>query len=249
LWRPDGNADLASIVAFSSQIAGKTTGQLMHPGAVGPHNAYVQMPNGSAEDMIAALYQSRKGEIYVNEQVHIIDQDRPNPDASLRQQLQWGEDHVYLQNALAQVGAQQAGILVLEPMGQGWVEWVAVGTEDVSGVVVYPAQLRRLLTDLHAQQAHECAQIQDNSFLQLESTRLANVLTILEERRAKSNMIIRTDLPHHLDEVRKDGRYTDVAQTGRLLGNMAGVHALHACDNAFTIPSTFLYGMRQSACW
>lgn len=249
LWRSDGSADLAAIVAFSSQIAGKTTGQLLRAGSVGPNNAYVQMPNGSAEDMIAALYQSRRGEICLNEQVHIIDQDRPNPDASLQQQMQWGEDHVYLQHALAQVGAQHRGILVLEPTEEGWLEWIVANTEDISGVVVHPVQLHQLLVNMRTGAHPEQSDTLGRDFFQLESTRLANVLTLLEERRGWSRKHVRTDLPRPINEAHKDGRYSDAAQTGRLLGNMLGVHALHACDNVFTIPQTFLYGMRQRAEW
>ncbi len=249
LWRPDGTADLAGIVAFSSQVAGKTTGQLIRPGAVGPQNAYVRMPNGSAEDMISALYQSKKGDIYVNEGVHIIDQDRPNPAASRTQQMQWGEDHVYLQHALTEAGVQKAGIQVLEPSADGWVEWMVAGSDEVSGLVICPSQLTGLLQYISRADDLGLEDLIDPQVMQMETTRMANVLTLIEERRGQSEGVLRTELPHPVCTNTHAGRFTDMAQIGRLLGNMLGVHALHADTNVFTIPNTFLYGMRQQAQW
>lgn len=249
LWRQDGTADLAAIVAFSSQIAGKTTGQLVRQGAVGPQNAYVRMPNGSAEDMISALYQSRKGEIYVNEGVHVIDQDRPNPAASRVQQMQWGEDHVYLQQALVEAGVQRAGIQVLEPTPDGWVEWMVAGSEEVSGLVICPSQLTQLLDQVVGVQWEGMEDQIDSLVIQMETTRLANVLTLIEERRGQSEYLLRSEFPQPTKTNTHVGRYTDMAQIGRLIGNMSGVHALHGDENVFAIPSTFLYGMRQQAQW
>src|SRR3989344_5008568 len=78
LWTPQGKVDLGSIVAFSSSVAGKTNGSMLsfstasklleHAGRL-----YIQMPNKSAEDMIAATAFSKSGVIYLNSGAKVLD--------------------------------------------------------------------------------------------------------------------------------------------------------------------------------
>ena len=245
LWLPDGAADVASIVAFSSQIAGKTTGQLMRPGAVGPQNKYVQMPNGSAEDMIAALYQNKKGSVYAHGGVHIVDQDRTSPEASFAQQQSWGEDHVYLVDALSRVGGLAAGITVLEPTEGGWRQWTVPNSEEISGVVVNPRELAMVAE--WAIKHSDC--IDDLGVFDLGLRQMRNVLALIEQGREGASATNRQDLPKPVAPTEKVGRYAQEAQIGRLYGNMNAVQILHSEGDEQTIPPTFLYGMRQSASW
>lgn len=251
VWTADGRIDVAAIVAFSSSIAGKTTGLLMHPEHTRAivQNAgemYVPMPYRSAEDMIAATAFGKRGIIYRNPNARMLDEARPTPGQTRLQQHNWGRDHVMLLRDIAALHLAQKGIQVLEPEGDTWYSWTVPGSESFIGSIINPSQLARTVNMLRDTIADEPNAFMDQTDRVVKGTEnVLNVLRYVEEGRGTAIKIRRDELPKpSLDNPRGDPN----ARIGRLAGNIMGMYDVQKV-RPHRIPRLFVFGHRQAGSW
>ncbi len=258
VWTPDKKIDLGSIVAFSSQVAGKTTGLLMNRDVVWDitdyaSELYIPMPNKSAEDMIASCALNKYGRILQDSRAVVLDEVRQNPDQVMQQQLRWGKDHSLLAECLNTSQLLETGLHVLEPQGETWTEWVVPGTEWVNGYVINPQDVFETAEVLESF-SHE---IQDPRFAEVVAEGLKTLrqsLRLIEARRkfGEQDLRIRSDLPRPTASQDSSARFSSYAKASRLAGNILGMYDLYDMSriNAQkSLPPTILFGGRQSASW
>jgi hypothetical protein len=260
LWTQNGKVDLASIVAFSSLVAGKTTGLLIDQDKVqqiirDSGELYVRMPHASAEDMIAATAFTRHGVIYRNSNAQVLDEARPTPKSTFEQQVRWGRDHVQLAHDLVDLQLLEPGITILEPTNGKWQQWRVPFIDTVNGTVINPNELRQSATDLETL-LHEGQNdlVQDpNTVAKLEAGIIVvkKVLELIEAGRMYTTPVDRSDLPAPTTPKADNPRHTSLSRVSRLAGNILGMYDLYeqsAVSNG-SLPQVFLFGMRQSATW
>ena len=259
LWTPQGKVDLGSIVAFSSSVAGKTNGSMLsfstasklleHAGRL-----YIQMPNKSAEDMIAATAFSKSGVIYLNSGAKVLDEARETFQQTQEQQIRWGTDHFLLAECLRNAGLLETdGIHVLEPVDKQWLEWVIPGTTGIGGYVVNPREIgetflkltNRILTG-------QGLPAMDLKEISLGQQIVGYILDRIEKNRDFATTTLRTDLPQLSAPEPSNPRYTDETKIARLIGNIIGlgqVYDLEEIAKNKVMPNAIILGTRQSASW
>lgn len=260
LWTADGKVDVLPIVAFSSQVAGKTTGFLMDPDLVGTimdyaNEVYVAMPSKSAEDMIASTAFRRHGVIYHDPRARFLDEARESEQRERSQQLRWGRDHAVLVHDLQRLGLVQEGVQVLEPHGGSWVIWQLPGTEGMNGFVINPADIRntagRVSAALRNGIAHEFTSDQLVT-LDCGLDVLGKILDQVDQTRPQAQGILRDDLPRPVIPDPDNPRFSTNAKNARLIGNLLGLSDivdLERIRQTHSLPPAFLFGGRQAASW
>ncbi len=259
LWR-NGNVDVLSIVAFSSQVAGKTTGFLLDPALVGTildyaNEVYITMPNKSAEDMIASAALRRHGVIYHDPRARFLDEARESDQQTRRQQIRWGRDHTLLVHDLQRLGLVPNGIQVLEPHGDRWAIWELPHTEELSGFIINPTDVQATAkTVSHALSngiSHEFSQ-QELRTLHAGLDVMGHVMTYVDTQRRHASISFRNDLPSPVTPDENSPRFSKTARNARLIGNLLGLSDVTDVEKASrtaTLPPAFLFGGRQAASW
>lgn len=260
LWDRNGNLDLASIVAFSSQVAGKTTGLMLSPDVLWRvtdySKLYVSMPGKSAEDMVAAAALGRHGDIYYDSRARIYDEARTSVGDTEKQQYAWGRDHSILANDLQRARLVNQGIQVLEPRDGKWVQWTVParvpGYSKVSGFVINPEDTALTAKNLHRElRSGDLAETLSldasaKTDLQQGLMAIAEVGKVIQEARPHVKADVRYDLPAPTAEDVTNPRFSPVAKLARLAGNITG--AFESADET-KVPDAFVFGGRQSAQW
>lgn len=261
LWTPNGKVDMGAIVAFSSQVAGKTNGTLMEFDTTmrilrRTENLYAQMPNKSAEDMIAATTFSREGVIYQSTKAKVLDEARETVEQTVEQQARWGRDHVLLTEFLKGNGLlEEDGIHVIEPGMNTWVEWVVPGTKGIGGYIINPAEITQTAVKLDQlfENGNALADAPSIRRIELGMSILERIMKLLNARRnSANNTRTREDLPKPTKPDPSNPRFTDHTRISRLIGNIEGladIYNLEELKKHNVLPDVVLFGTRQSGAW
>jgi glycosyltransferase involved in cell wall biosynthesis len=260
----DGEIDIASIVAFGSDIATKTCGVFVDRVAMAKmgQKPFVQMPHGSAEDMVLAIGLGRHGDIYSNSRAQVLDLDRPNPSAIQAQRTNWGRDHAILFNDFVELKHIKPGIKIFEPINGQWVEWIIPGSEEwkipgseeeenVYGVIVNPEQLKstsQLVIDAEKNGTLDTLTSRELRDVQIGISHLQTVISRIDSVRDTVQKTVRPELPTPVPPNPSSIRFSNESLTGLLVGNILGM-----CDeqelSEDALPKRMFYGVRQSASW
>lgn len=262
LWTPTGKVRIGDIVAYSSQVAGKTTGLIIDQHKVWniidyAGGLYVAMPNRSAEDMIAAAALTRptKGthRILSDSGAKILDEARQTPQQLQNQQIRWGRDHVILTKDLREMGLAESGIHILEPYDDTWLEWTVPNTDHITGYLINPKELLETSYQLESLlTSSELFTDRDDRTKITSGIRvLRRIIQAVEERRKEAAINFRPDLPSPKTPDPQNSRHSIVATTSRLTGNILGLYDIYPQASNFeaTCPNIFMFGLRQSGKW
>lgn len=244
LFKADGTYDLAAMVAFSSQVAGKLNGIAIQRHALDrfptdSRRPFVTMPHKSGEDMAFMAALSRTGNIVQDSSITVLDPIRPDAHQTAQQQRRWGHDHVILATHLQKLGLLNDGLSVLEPDEDGsWKEWKLPGTEHLQGCVINPAEIRALVQ--HFPNLSQLGLSVTPDALQYSS----ELLDVIDAARGNSTATPRTDLPRQANNGCVRGSL-DV-KVSRLAGNLEGMFAQKYYAES---PQTIVLGTRQQGRW
>lgn len=249
----DGKVDIASLVAFGSDVAAKTCGLYLDRATMNRFDKpFVQMPNGSAEDMIFSVALSRIGETYYNPNAQLLDQTRETVEQTRQQRSNWGRDHAILFNDLAALGFVEPGIHILEPTNGHWEEWVIPGSEEVTGMIINPSQLKMLGNDLlditsfgrplgfNTEISRQ--EIVNSVYL------MGRLIDFIDKTRCEASHAIRPTLPKPTAVDTTHPRFSSESLTALLAGNIQGMYDIQHIENG-VLPKTFFFGVRQAASW
>lgn len=239
------NVDIASLVAFGSDVAAKTCGVYIDRETIGKFDKpFIRMPNGSAEDMIFSVALGEVGKIMHAPGAVVLDMARETPLQIMNQRKNWGQDHAILFNDLAELGQVQKGIHVLEPGEGGWTEWVApTHNTDIKGMMLNPEQLKQLAAELlYADHGEDPAIIQNGINL------LKKMTYYIDAARPAAKKRTRHDLPMPTVPDATQTRFSKESMTGLLAGNILGIHSTQDISSE-KIPQSFFFGVRQATVW
>lgn len=240
-----GKVDIASLVAFGSDVAAKTCGVYIDRETMGKFDKpFIRMPNGSAEDMIFSVALGEVGKIMHAPGAVVLDMARETPLQVMNQRKNWGQDHAILFNDLAALGQVQNGIHVLEPDEGGWTEWIApTHNTDIKGMMLNPEQLKQLAMELlYADHGEDPAVIQNGLDLLKKMTHYVDAARPTAQKRP------RYDLPMPTVPDTSKTRFSKESMTGLLAGNILGIHSTQDMSSE-KIPQSFFFGVRQSTVW
>jgi hypothetical protein len=261
LWRqrtrqPGPGVDLASLIAFSGEIATKTAcllvraelvlGWTRHLGKV-----FVGGPHGSGEDLMFSLAVTRHGKAWRHPGAVVLDLAPPTRKGLWAQRLRFGRDHAHLSSWFREAGWLTDGITILDPTSDGWVEG-QVAPSAGPGIIVNAPQLREVGARLYAL-ARE-----DVKSVELELPAGASWNSIAKGCRHLMDTLRGIDAGSGLWRERKDlpaatlaqgadsTRWSTLSQMAQLAGNILGQAEAKESSES---PAGFLYGLRQAVTW
>jgi len=250
--------DIGSVVAFSSLVGTKTalaclSGEVVreiveHSGAL-----FALFPGLSMEDMIATAVIQQYGTVY-HSPVRFLDHLPEVEAVVFRQKARWGWDHGLAMRDLVAIGALTPGVHVLEPLpGSNWLQKtvrVNAAYPLEHGVVVNPSGLKqtaRILSDLVERDRLQLGPEFSKDLLEDGLLVVDSVLERLDEQRAPSVSIERTDLPVLSERDKSHLRWRREADAYQLAGNLRALSDPKVVNQASG--SVFLFGTRQPAQW
>lgn len=244
LYKQGGHVDIASIVAFGSDVATKTCGLFVDRNTITRLlKPFVTMPHGSSEDMLFTVALNNMGEIWHNPKAVLLDQARETPEQTRIQRINWGQDHALLFADLVSMGLVPKGLRVLEPRGKTWVEWKVPNSDPITGLIINPNQLKDLALKLK-----ENAPIGSKYEIEKGIEILKRITQYIDLVRSQSPTNIRTNLPEPIQPNPAQTRFRPEALTGLLAGNILGMHEIQRIDKGI-IPQVVFFGVRQAAAW
>lgn len=249
----EGKVDIASLVAFGSDVAAKTCGLYLDRAIMSRFDKpFVQMPNGSAEDMIFSVALSRIGETYYNPNAQLLDQTRETVEQTRQQRSNWGRDHAILFSDLATLGYVKPGVHILEPNNGHWEEWVIPGSEEVTGMIINPSQLKTVGQDLldlisFGQPMGLSTDISRQDIINSVYL-MRRLIDFIDGVREKSPRAIHPNLPTPTVADTNHPRFSTNSLTALLAGNIQGMYDIQHIENG-VLPKNFFFGVRQAASW
>lgn len=243
--------DMNGMIAYSSQIAGKTNGLLLSSDVVldMPHHNFPLLRSG--EDMSFSAAITRHGHIVFDAQGAVLDQARQSEEQMFHQQLQWGRDHQVLLDHLVDLGLVEPGIHVLLPKGNShWEEFVLPNSQDVTGFIVNPFEIQNVAAHLRTQLEQGTLPLYESAPTVLKDLdMLDTLLTRITTELPKLRPLMRDDLPRpdHYDDP-SNPRQLSASKLGRLAGNLLGIDYING-SNYQGLPPKFAIGLRQPGVW
>jgi glycosyltransferase involved in cell wall biosynthesis len=256
----DGAIDMASIVAFSGQVASKTNCLLLDASALhgmlrAGASSMVGGPYGSAEDMMLSVGLQRLGYVYSCLRATVLDRE-PESRGVFGQRCQYGRDHVVIHNDLVMLEHGRPGVLVLESDGRSWWQWF-VPKPGVYGVVIAPEQLARISVLLTRHAIDETSVGSSSRTRHLHGLRperiylgvafLERLLRQIDGHRDRAERRLRPDLPAPEAHPPSALRWNDTSRMGQLVGNLMGLFDVHVSPGLGL--RSFVFGVRQTVTW
>lgn len=249
LYEQGKHVDIASIVAFGSDVATKTCGLFVDKRTLDRlSKPFVVMPKGSGEDMLLTVALNNMGEIWHNPKAVILDQARESPKQTKKQRKNWGEDHAILFADLVSMDLAPKGLHVLEPRENVWAEWKVPNSDPITGLIINPDQLKDLSLRLKKDISDGSVDLGNSDDLEEGIKTLERITRHIDLTRNQTLTKIRTDLPEPIEPNPAQTRFSPEALTGLFAGNILGMHEIQKIDKGI-IPRIVFFGVRQAANW